>query len=87
MDIVDFALELYEQCGFWNCMDSGDFALELYEQCGFWNCIDSVDFVLELHGQCGFCFAAFHFIYKTKKNKTKTEHDMCWTPIFASKHK
>ena len=80
-------------------MDSVNFVLELHGQCGFcfvtvwtvwillWNCMDSVDFVLELYGQYGFCFAAFHFIYKTKKNKTKTEHNMCWTPIFASKHK
>jgi len=21
------------------------------------------------------------------KNKTKTQHNMCWTPIYASKHK
>ena len=24
---------------------------------------------------------------KTKKNKAKTQHNMCWTPLFASKHK
>jgi len=22
-----------------------------------------------------------------KKNKTKTQHDMCWTPLYESKHK
>ena len=87
MDNVNFVLELYGQCGFCFRTVWTVWILKLYEQCGFWNCMDSVDFVLELHGQCGFCFAAFHFIYKTKKNKTKTEHDMCWTPIFASKHK
>jgi hypothetical protein len=25
--------------------------------------------------------------YKTKKNKTKTKHNMCWTPLWAIKHK
>jgi len=24
---------------------------------------------------------------KTKKNKTKTQHNMCWTPLYANKHK
>jgi hypothetical protein len=24
---------------------------------------------------------------KTKKNKAKTQHNMCWTPLCASKHK
>ena len=24
---------------------------------------------------------------KTKKNKTKTQHNMCWTPLCANKHK
>jgi len=24
---------------------------------------------------------------KTKTNKTKTQHNMCWTPLFANKHK
>ena len=24
---------------------------------------------------------------KTKKNKTKTQHNMCWTPPYVSKHK
>ena len=23
---------------------------------------------------------------KTKKNKTKTQYNMCWTPLSASKH-
>ena len=22
-----------------------------------------------------------------KKNKTKTQHNMCWTPLFTNKHK
>jgi len=26
-------------------------------------------------------------VHKTKTNKTKTQHDMCWTPIYASKYK
>jgi hypothetical protein len=25
--------------------------------------------------------------YKTKKNKAKTQQDICWTPPYASKHK
>ena len=25
--------------------------------------------------------------HKTKKNKIKTQHNMCWTPLYASKHK
>ena len=28
-----------------------------------------------------------HRIRKTKKNKTKTQHNMCWTPLCANKHK
>ena len=24
---------------------------------------------------------------KSKKNKTKTQHNMCWTPLYTSKHK
>jgi len=28
-----------------------------------------------------------HRMHKTKKNKTKTQHNMCWTPLCASKHK
>ena len=24
---------------------------------------------------------------KKKKNKTKTQHNMCWTPLCANKHK
>jgi hypothetical protein len=27
-----------------------------------------------------------HRVYKTKKNKTKTQYNMCWTPLFAIKH-
>jgi hypothetical protein len=26
-------------------------------------------------------------VHKTKKNKTKTQHNMCWTPLYANKHK
>jgi hypothetical protein len=26
-------------------------------------------------------------INKTKKNKTKTQHNMSWTPLYANKHK
>jgi len=22
-----------------------------------------------------------------KKNKTKTQHNMCWTPLYTNKHK
>ena len=25
--------------------------------------------------------------HKTKKNKTKTQHNMCWTPLYVNKHK
>ena len=25
-------------------------------------------------------------VYKTKKNKSKTQHNMCWTPLCVSKH-
>ena len=28
-----------------------------------------------------------HKVHKTYKNKTKTQHNMCWTPLYASKHK
>ena len=28
-----------------------------------------------------------HRIHKTKKNKTKTQHNICWTPLYGSKHK
>ena len=28
-----------------------------------------------------------HSVHKTKKNNTKTQHNMCWTPLYASKHK
>jgi hypothetical protein len=28
-----------------------------------------------------------HRAYKTKRNKTKTKHNMCWTPLHAKKHK
>jgi hypothetical protein len=24
---------------------------------------------------------------KTKKSKAKTQHNMCWTPLYANKHK
>ena len=24
---------------------------------------------------------------KTKKNKSKTQHNMCWTPLYTNKHK
>jgi hypothetical protein len=24
---------------------------------------------------------------KTKKNETKTQHNMCWTPLYANKQK
>jgi len=24
---------------------------------------------------------------KTKKNKRKTQHNMCWTPLYTNKHK
>ena len=50
-------LKLYEQCGFWNCMDSGFCFVTVWTVwILFWNCMDSVDFVLELYGQCVFCF-------------------------------
>jgi len=26
-------------------------------------------------------------VHKTTTNKTKTQHNMCWTPLYASKHK
>jgi len=26
-------------------------------------------------------------VHKTKKNKTKTQHNMCLTPLCANKHK
>ena len=28
-----------------------------------------------------------HRAHKTKINKTKTQHNMCWTPIYANKNK
>jgi len=28
-----------------------------------------------------------HRVHKTKKNKRKTQHNMCWTPLCANKHK
>jgi len=28
-----------------------------------------------------------HRAHKTKENKTKTQHNMCWTPLNANKHK
>jgi len=27
-----------------------------------------------------------HRVHKTKKNKIETQHNMCWTPLYASKH-
>jgi len=26
-------------------------------------------------------------VHKTKKNKTQAQHNMCWTPLYANKHK
>ena len=26
-------------------------------------------------------------VHKTKNNKTKTQHNMCWTPLNVNKHK
>ena len=26
-----------------------------------------------------------HRVHKTKKNKAKTQHNMCWTPLYANK--
>ena len=26
-------------------------------------------------------------VHKMKKNKTKTQHNMCWTPLCINKHK
>jgi ferredoxin-like protein FixX len=28
-----------------------------------------------------------HRVHKTKKNKTKTQHNMCWTTLYTNKHK
>jgi len=28
-----------------------------------------------------------YMVHKTKTNKTKTQHNMCWTPLYANKHK
>jgi len=28
-----------------------------------------------------------HRVHSTMKNKTKTQHNMCWTPLCANKHK
>ena len=27
-----------------------------------------------------------HMVHKTKKNKAKTQHNMCWTPLYVNKH-
>ena len=27
------------------------------------------------------------YVYKMKKNKTKTQHNMCQTPLYTNKHK
>ena len=27
-----------------------------------------------------------HMVHITKKKKTKTQHNMCWTPLYANKH-
>ena len=28
-----------------------------------------------------------HKVHKTMNNKTKTQHNMCWTPLYANKDK
>jgi len=28
-----------------------------------------------------------HRVHRTKKNKTKPQHNMRWTPLYVSKHK
>ena len=28
-----------------------------------------------------------HKVHKTKTNKTKIQHTMCWTPLYVNKHK
>jgi len=28
-----------------------------------------------------------NMVHKTKKNKTKTQHNMYWTPLYANKYK
>ena len=28
-----------------------------------------------------------HRVHKTKTNKTRTQHNMCWTPLYTNKHK
>jgi hypothetical protein len=28
-----------------------------------------------------------HWVHKTKTNKTKTQHNICWAPLYANKHK
>ena len=28
-----------------------------------------------------------HRVHKTKTSKTRTQHNMCWTPLYANKHK
>jgi len=28
-----------------------------------------------------------HWVHKTKKHKTKTQRNMCWTPLYANEHK
>jgi len=27
-----------------------------------------------------------HTVHKTRKIKTKTQHNMCWTPLWTNKH-
>ena len=31
--------------------------------------------------------ATYGTVHKMKKNETKTQHNMCWTPLYANKHK
>ena len=28
-----------------------------------------------------------HRVHNMEKNKTNTQHNMCWTPLYANKHK
>ena len=30
---------------------------------------------------------ATYRVHKRKANKTQTQHNMCWTPLYANKHK
>ena len=30
---------------------------------------------------------ATYRVHKTKRNKAKTQHNICWTPLYANKHK